>query len=88
MLRAYIDGSHTIDSAFVLAGYIGTVEKWAAFSEEWQTVLDMWKPPLKPFKMNLAHSAWSDELWRDRLPLFCRAITRHVSGGAIITDPI
>jgi Protein of unknown function (DUF3800) len=42
MLQAYIDGSGTGDDRFlVLAGYISTADKWAAFATEWQRLLDM-----------------------------------------------
>jgi hypothetical protein len=69
VLRAYIDDSHTVQTAFVLAGYIATAENWAAFSDDWQEVLDM-PPRLERFKMADAHGTWSDEQWNARLPMF------------------
>lgn len=42
MLQAYIDDSGKEKDSFsqVLAGYLSTAEKWAAFSNEWQVILD------------------------------------------------
>ena len=86
MLEAYIDDSHTTASAFVLAGYIAPPEKWAAFSVEWQALLNM-KPPLARFKMSEAHGTWSEQQWNERLPLFYGAIEAHASAGVSILIP-
>jgi hypothetical protein len=85
MLKAYTDGSHTTKTAFVLAGYIAPAENWAAFSDDWQGLLDL-KPPLKRFKMAEAH-AWSEQQWTERLPQFYRTIEKHVSAGIAIIIP-
>jgi hypothetical protein len=68
MFTAYIDDSHTTQSAFVLAGYVATAENWTLFSDEWQAILDM-QPALSRFKMSAAHGRWSDDQWNTRLPL-------------------
>lgn len=86
MLKAYVDDSHTPESAFVLAGYIAPVENWAAFCDEWQGLLDM-KPPLAFFKMKLAHGTWGERRWTEQLPLFYAAIDNHVSAGISLLIP-
>lgn len=85
MLNAYIDDSHTTGTAFVLAGYIAPAEKWAAFSDDWQRLLDM-SPRLERFKMAEAHG-WSDQQWKERLPLFYRTIEDHVTAGISVIIP-
>jgi len=85
-IRAYIDDSGGgVGPVFVLAGYIATAEQWAAFSDEWQAILDM-KPAVKRFKMSEAAN-WSDQQWKERLPLFYRAIENHVAAGLSLTIP-
>jgi len=69
-----------------LAGYIAPAEAWAAFSDEWQAILEM-KPPLARFKMSEAHGTWGEQLWNERLPLFYGAIERHVSAGVSMLIP-
>jgi hypothetical protein len=39
MFQAYLDESVS-DGLFMMAGYVATAEKWAAFSDEWQRHLD------------------------------------------------
>lgn len=52
VLKAYIDGSGTgAKDVLVLAGYIATVEQWAAFSTDWNRLLNMGPHPLRYFKM-------------------------------------
>jgi hypothetical protein len=51
VLNAYIDGSGTGDSKFlVLAGFISDAETWIEFSKEWKSRLDQANLPY--FKMN------------------------------------
>jgi hypothetical protein len=84
MARAYIDDSIR-GAAFVMAGYIAPAEAWAAFSDEWLSVLNM-KPRLKRFKMKEALN-WSEQQWNERLPLFYRVIEDHVTAGVAISIP-
>lgn len=54
MLEAYFDDSgNGHGPVFVLAGWLSTAERWAAFNEEWQSVLDE-NPAIRPFKMKQA----------------------------------
>ena len=52
VLQAYIDdsGNEPTSPIFVLAGFISTHQRWAAFSDEWQAALDE-PPQLAYFKM-------------------------------------
>jgi hypothetical protein len=63
VLQAYIDDSGNDPSqyAFILAGFVAPAETWAAFCDEWQTLLD--RPPGAAY-LNTAH-AYS--LW-ERIP--------------------
>ena len=53
VLQAYVDesGSENEHPALIMSGYIASAEKWAAFSDEWDSALRM-KPSLESFKMN------------------------------------
>ena len=52
MLQAYVDGSGTgAKDTLVLAGYIATVEQWAAFSMDWEQLLRMGPYPKPYFKI-------------------------------------
>ena len=55
MLQGYVDdsGSDGTRTPFVLAGYILPSEKWAAFSDEWQSEL-LRQPKIDYFKMREA----------------------------------
>jgi hypothetical protein len=59
-LQGFFDdsGNESSSPIFVLAGFITTNQRWAAFSDEWQLALD--EPPrLKYFKMAEAeHFRW------------------------------
>lgn len=63
-LRAFIDdsGSGGDSPWFVLAGYVGTAERWAGFDKAWQTVLDG-PPKLHYFKSSEAESLRPDGQW-------------------------
>ena len=82
MLRAFIDDSGKGDkNLFVLAGYISTAERWAAFSEEWWKLIDGSGPPhyrkLDYFKM----AEMQSELDRERCGWFYRIIEDHVQAA-------
>lgn len=87
MMKAYIDDSNNSGPAWlVLGGYIATAEAWAKFSDEWQEVLDL-SPRLKRFKMSEAHGQWSDEQWRERLPLFYNLIKKYAVAAVSLAWP-
>ena len=51
VLRVYADESGKGDPVtFVMAGFIGRAEQWAALEEEWGDILG-WDPPLQVFHM-------------------------------------
>jgi hypothetical protein len=85
-LRAFIDdsGSGGDSPWFVLAGYVGTVEDWDAFNEQWRTVLDG-PPKLEYFKASEAESLRPDGQWagiskdqrNDRLDSLIRIVGKH-----------
>ena len=39
VVQAYIDDSQSTNGTFVLAGYIASAERWAAFAKEWESAL-------------------------------------------------
>lgn len=55
MLQAFFDdsGSDPKSQVYVLAGYVGSLEAWATFSEIWDYHLKK-EPPIKYFKMSEA----------------------------------
>jgi hypothetical protein len=54
MLKAYFDDSgRGQDPVFVLAGFLSTAGRWAAFNEDWRKELDR-EPTLGRFKMQHA----------------------------------
>ncbi len=67
-LQGFIDdsgeGDFPRDPVFVLAGFVTTAERWAAFSKEWQAALDA-PPAIAYFKMNEA-AALTKEFSRRR----------------------
>lgn len=87
MLQAYIDDSARGDEdLFVLAGFVSTTEKWAAFSDEWQRLLDhrsRYYRKLEYFKMSEMTSAAD----RERCEWFYRIIEDHVLGALSVTIP-
>lgn len=58
-LEVYVDdsGSEPQGEIFFLAGFISTVERWAAFSNEWDSALGL-HPTLDYFKMSEAAGFW------------------------------
>ena len=90
MLQAYIDDSISDQPPiFVQAGYIAPAEKWAAFSNKWQAVLDI-EPRLEYFKMKEAWAlrgqfdGWSEERRNERLEMLYRVIEEFVTGSFYI----
>ena len=54
MLCAYLDESVDAGNVFVMAGYIASAAQWAAFSEEWASLLKLGPPHFRrisEFKM-------------------------------------
>lgn len=94
VLRAFMDGSggRNHSGALVLAGYVSTVDKWLAFSKEWQLILEM-PLRLRYFKMNEAvnlkseFADWSESRRDERLRLFYGAIEQHVEFFLICIIP-
>lgn len=85
--EVYVDdsGSEPQGQIFFLAGFISTVERWAAFSNEWDSALAL-QPPLDYFKMSEAAGFWeqfsSSRGWneatrQDRLVTFARIINKY-----------
>ena len=86
--HAYIDdsGNEPQSPVYVLAGFIASVEQWAAFSTDWQAALDE-APRLEYFKMKEAaslhgqfgrHFGWTPAKRDDRLATFTRIIRKRV----------
>ena len=51
MLQAYFDGSTESGSVLIFAGYLGSVDTWLAFSDEWGELLTL-HPLISHFKMS------------------------------------
>ncbi len=85
--EVYVDdsGSEPQGEIFFLAGFISSVERWAAFSNEWDSALAL-HPSLDYFKMSEAAGFWeqfsSSRGWNeaareDRLVTFARIINKY-----------
>jgi hypothetical protein len=85
--EVYVDdsGSDPQSKIFYLGGFISTVERWAAFSKEWDSALAL-LPPLDYFKMSEAGSfrgqfdrkrGWNSANRDDRLVTFARIINKY-----------
>lgn len=82
--QVYSDESEK-DGLFVLAGYLASSDKWAAFSEEWQ-------PLARRFGRVGADGRYSfhmteqrsDAMLMEYLPAFYRVIENHVTSGFAI----
>jgi hypothetical protein len=77
VIQAYIDDSVTEGGTFVLAGAISTAAKWAAFSAEWEQMLDhglMGSNGQKYFKMS--EMAQNPERM-SRVPWFYTILANH-----------
>lgn len=84
--EAYVDDSLEKNEVLVLAGYLATDEKWAAFAKEWQERLDM-RPHWSQFKMREIAAANSEMQW-ERAEWFYRVIEGYVSGQIAVAIPI
>jgi len=90
MFQAFLDESATgsvHEGLFVMAGYVATAEKWAAFSDEWQQHLDYRSPHFR----NIEAFHWAEMLSspgdRERIGWFYRIIEDHVHAAmAVIID--
>jgi hypothetical protein len=92
-LQAFIDDSGVGQPPVsVLSGFLAPAEKWAAFSAEWQEVLDM-RPSIAYLKMSEAEACagefahWSAERRDERIALFFSLIERHASVAATCAVP-
>lgn len=83
----YVDdsGSEPQGEIFFLAGFISTVERWAAFSNEWDSALAL-SPALDYFKMSEAFGlvgqfssskGWNEANREDRLVTLARIINKY-----------
>ncbi len=86
-IEAYIDdsGSDPQSPIFFLAGFLSTVERWAAFSNEWDSALSL-PPKLDYFKMSEAawlggqfskRKGWDEAKRDDRLVTLARIINKY-----------
>ena len=91
VFQAYIDDSGDKDEAakvFVLAGYIAPAENWAAFSDEWQELLNMDSPhyaKLSYFKMAEMRSS---EGRLQQCSWFYRVIEKHITAAISCVIPV
>lgn len=84
-LQAYLDDSGMGQPPVsVMAGFVAPAEKWAAFSNEWQQILDM-RPSIAYLKMSEAEACtgefahWSAERRDERVALFFSVIEKYAS---------
>jgi hypothetical protein len=88
VLQAYIDdsGSEPQSPVFVLAGFVASATQWAAFSNDWQDVLDQ-EPKLAYFKATQAErlqdefdrrKGWTSAKRKDRIISLARVIRKHI----------
>jgi len=77
MLQGYFDesGSEGQDSAFVLAGFITTAEKWTRFSDEWDQLLTSHCPV---FKMRKESKRKPVDARNKRIGAFVDVIKRNI----------
>jgi hypothetical protein len=85
--EVYVDdsGSEPQGQIFFLAGFISSVERWAAFSNQWDCALGL-DPPLDYFKMSEAagfweqfsrRRGWNETNREDRLITLARIINKY-----------
>jgi hypothetical protein len=85
--QAFIDdsGSEPQSPIFILAGFVTSADRWAAFSKEWQAALDE-KPILEYFKMSEAarlkeqfdeKRGWNETKRDDQLITLTRIINKY-----------
>lgn len=85
VLQIYADESEAEDGTFVLAGYLSTAEKWAAFSAEWEIALP--KGTLNQagkYHFKMSEMCATAER-RDRIPYFLRIIEDYVMCAISVT---
>ena len=96
MLKIFLDDSGMGQPpAYVLAGWVANAKIWAAFSDEWQEILDM-KPRLEYLKMKEAQNLsgqfldWSEVRRNERLDLFMAIMQRYdfLGIGAIVRHEV
>lgn len=85
MFQAYVDESEK-DGLFVMAGYISTAERWAAFSDEWQRLLDYQSDHYR--RLDAFHfKEMRSERDRERFPWFYRVAADHAYAAiALLLD--
>jgi hypothetical protein len=87
VVQAYFDesGSNVHSPVFAMGGFISTVDRWAAFSLDWEAALAE-APALDYFRMNEAHRlkeqfgeerGWDEELRDKRVNRLCEIICDH-----------
>jgi len=86
IIQAFIDDSGNSTShgnpVFVLAGYISSADRWAAFSDEWEAECDR-EPKVRNFKMAHAYGfrggfyGWPREERDARLKRLAEIVQRH-----------
>jgi hypothetical protein len=85
--EVYVDdsGSQPNSPIFFFGGFLSTVDRWAAFSNEWDSALAL-SPSLDYFKMSEAASfrgqfekyrGWNEDNRNDRLVHLAQIINRH-----------
>lgn len=79
-LQAYIDESYEENGIFVMAGYIASVESWAAFTKDWEKMLPYGMLNNEgEYYFKMSDMAQKDERMK-RVPAFFRIIEEHVLG--------
>ena len=89
VLQAVIDdsGNEPNQKLYVLGGFLSTQERWAAFSDEWQAVLDRPTPtPLEFYKFTQSRAlkkqfsdkrGWTDQHRNERVEALARVAVKH-----------
>lgn len=77
VLQAYIDDSWDESGTYVLAGYVASVDQWAAFAKEWEDLLPLATPNKKGVRrFKMAEMARAGKM--EAVPLFYKTIMKHV----------
>lgn len=88
MIQAWLDASANSYNAFSLSGYVASVEGWGAFSNEWQSVLDMntgLHEPIKVFRMSAMDLQYQPHM--ERCELLYRVIEKFTDASISIVMP-
>lgn len=75
--QAFIDDSYKLDGYFVLAGYVATAERWAAFAKEWEALLPTHGILAGNGNYHFKMSAMASPERRERVSAFYRVIEDH-----------